>query len=87
MDNLEFDLLYPNDEDVSESVLREWVGKLFDEDRDRDELPEEWEMQLANAEPHNIPVTRYVGYGDEAEEREIEVEVRPGSRTSTEATR
>ena len=62
MDDLEFDLLYPNDED----------------------LPEEWEMQLANAEPHNITVTQYVGYGDDSEEREIEVEVRPNSPTREE---
>lgn len=81
MDDLEFDLLYPNDDDVAESVLRDWAGKLFDEDRDRDDLPDEWEMQLANAEPHNMTVVEYVGYGDDAEEREVTVEVRPNYPT------
>ncbi len=59
MDDLEFDLLYPNDED----------------------LPDEWEMQLANAEPHNMTVYGFTGYGDDTIETAIEVEVGPNSPT------
>jgi hypothetical protein len=43
---------------------------------DPEDQPEPWEIWLANAEPHMLTITDYVGDGPDAEEREIDVEVR-----------
>lgn len=51
-----------------------WPDPIEPED---DEQPEPWELWLAGAEPHNIVIRDYVGYGPDAEERDVEVEVRP----------
>lgn len=52
---------------------------------DDDDQPEPWEIWLAGDVPHLIELDGYVGYGDEAEERTIEVEVGPNRPTWEEA--